>query len=180
MSKINYERPSLKLKNSFLKSMKLQDIGYGRDICQDKPDYATQPQNIIDQFGDQNIEINVDQLISAFLLFNKSWTAQKLNLFRDANAVSTKKTKIILEDSKLLEERLDTLALKLRPLIGKLLINELNSHNQKNQNIILWHTHLTKHLKVKYNVALQEDALEHLYDFCFGYFYKKVVGQAKK
>jgi len=180
MSKINHERPSLKLKNSFLKSMKLREIRYDRDICQDKPDYASPPQNIIDQFGDENIEINVDQLISAFLLFNKSWTAHKLNLFQGANAVSTKKTKIILEDSELLEERLDTLALKLRPIYGKLLINELNSHNQKNQNINLWHMHLTKHLKVKYNVALQEDALEYLYDFCFEYFYKKVVEQAKK
>ena len=173
MSKINHERPSLKLKNSLLKSLSNQSIDSVGSIHSDKADYDTPPENLIEQ----NLEVNVGQIINAFIFFHTSWTANKFNNIQSDNDIISKKQKKRLKDSELLDERLYALALQFMPIVRELLINTLSSDHQKIQNINLWYNHLIKHLKKKYNVALQADAQEHLYNFCYEDLYKKVFDE---
>ena len=173
MSKINHQRPGLKLKNSLFKTLSNQSIDSVGSIHSDKADYVTPPDNLIDQ----NLEVNVGKIINAFILFHKSWTANKFNDTQSDNDVISKKQKNRLEDTELLDEHLNSLALQFMPVALELIINTLSSDDQKIENINLWYNHLIMHLKKRYKVVLPEEAQEHLFDFCYEHLCNKVFDE---
>ena len=173
MSKINHERPSLKLKNSLLKSQSNQSIDTVGSIHSDKADYYTPPENLIDQ----NLEVNVSQIINDFILFHTSWTANNFNNTQSDNGIISKKQKKRIKDTELLDERLDSLALHFLPIVIRVSINARKNNHQKNENISLWYNHLIMHMKKKYKVELQAEAQEHLFNFGYDDLFKKVYGE---
>jgi hypothetical protein len=161
MSKINHERPHLTLKDSLLKAMRNEGTQTFGSIHPDKADYQSPPKDL----SDHNLEIDVDKLVAAFVLFHESWTAKKwVRQKKIKNAVIGKEQ---FRVSNLMDEHLYALALQFRPVVAKFLLDYLGDSSVANEDINLWYNYLVKHLKAKYNVVWLADAHEHLWDFCF-------------
>lgn len=154
MTKLNHERPNLKLANNFKKLTGLA-TDQNSNIVSHSADYSSLPGEY------KGLNVSSEQMAKLITSYVRSDMARHKLLNAKPGAVVGKKVK---QSASRYDFNLAELSREFRPLMAQILI-EITEDRMQSDSAIAWWAHLLKFLESRRYIKLSSEAEEHLWDF---------------